>query len=62
MLDQLKVSLLDGDLDGGSLDHLSRALREERAATEDPRLESLLDEIETRAAVEQAKLEMARAA
>ena len=62
VLDQLKVSLLDGDLDAGSLDRLSRALREERAATEDPGLESLLDEIETRAAVEQAKLEVARAA
>ncbi len=62
VLDQMKVALLDGDLDAGSLDRLGRALREERAATEDPRLEQLLDEIETRAAVEQAKLEMGRAA
>ena len=39
-----------------------KAVREERAATEDPKLEGLLDEIETRAEVELAKLEMGRAA
>jgi hypothetical protein len=62
VLDRIKVALLDGELDAAALDTLSRAIREERAATEDPRLEDLLNEIETRAAVEQAKLEMARAA
>ena len=35
------------------------AVREERATTDDPKLEGLLDEIETRAAVEIAKLERA---
>jgi len=39
------------------LERLARAIREQRSATEDPALEGLLDEIETRAAVELAKLE-----
>ena len=59
-LDGLKIALLGGDLDAGQLDRLARAVREQRAATEDPKLEGILDEIETRAAVELAKLEMAR--
>lgn len=62
VLDQIKVALLDGDLDSGALDRLSRAIREERAKTEEPGLEDLLDQIETRAAVEQAKLQVSRAA
>lgn len=56
-LDGLKISLLSGELDADQLDRLARAIREQRAATEDPGLEALLDEIETRAAVELAKLE-----
>ncbi|WP_293902500.1 flagellar assembly protein FliX [Phenylobacterium sp.] len=59
-LDALKIALLGGDLDPRQLDRLARAVREQRAATEDPRLEALLDEIETRAAVELAKLDVAR--
>jgi hypothetical protein len=62
VLDQIKVALLDGDLDSGALDRLTRAIREERSQTEEPGLEDLLDQIETRAAVEQAKLQMSRAA
>ena len=58
-LDGLKVALLGGDLSQAQLDRLARAVREQRAATDDPRLESVLDEIETRAAVELAKLEAA---
>ena len=61
-LDGLKIALLGGDLDPGQLDRLTRAIREQRSATEDPKLEALLDEIETRAAVELAKLEVARGA
>ena len=61
-LDGLKIALLGGDLDPAQLDRLARAVREQRASTDDPRLESVLDEIETRAAVELAKLEMARGA
>ena len=58
-LDALKVALLGGELSGAQIENLTRALREQRAATEDPKLEGLLDEIETRAAVELAKLESA---
>jgi hypothetical protein len=62
VLDEVKLELLDGGVAPAQLDRLVQAVRRERQHTEDPRLESLLDEIETRAAVELAKLEMARAA
>ncbi|HET6971424.1 MAG TPA: flagellar assembly protein FliX [Phenylobacterium sp.] len=58
-LDDIKIALLGGDLNQVQLERLGRAIREQRAATEDPKLEALLDEIETRAAVELAKLEIA---
>jgi hypothetical protein len=58
-LDGLKLALLDGDVDEGGLQRLSDAVREQREATSDPRLEALLDQIEARAAVELAKLETA---
>jgi len=61
VLDEVKMALLDGGLPPSALDRLMSAIREERGGTEDSRLEGLLDEIETRAAVELAKLEMARA-
>jgi len=57
VLDEIKVSLLDGELSGTDLDRLRRAVREERAGTDDPKLEAVLEEIELRAAVEIAKLE-----
>jgi hypothetical protein len=59
VLDDIKVALLDGDLSSGELDRLRRAVRDERSATDDPKLEAVLDEIELRAAVEVAKLEQA---
>lgn len=59
VLEGLKVALLGGELGPADLERLRRAVREERSATEDPGLEGLLDEIETRAEVELAKLEMA---
>jgi hypothetical protein len=58
-LDEIKVSLLDGRLSLAQLDRLKRAVQDERAFTDDPRLEGVLDEIELRAAVEIAKLEQA---
>jgi hypothetical protein len=61
-LEDLKTDLLEGRVTPGALDALTRAVREQRALTDDPRLEALLDEIETRAAVELAKLEGARVA
>jgi len=59
VLDNIKVALLEGELGAGDLDRLRRAVRDERAATDDPQLEAVLDEIEVRAAVEVAKLEQA---
>jgi len=58
-LDGLKAALLGGELSQGQLDNLARTVREQRSATDDPKLEAVLDEIETRAAVELAKLEAA---
>lgn len=60
VLEGLKIALLEGRVTGADLERLHRTIREQRAATDDPRLEGLLDEIETRAAVELAKLEQAR--
>ncbi|HTI68245.1 MAG TPA: flagellar assembly protein FliX [Caulobacteraceae bacterium] len=62
MLDAVKLALLDGEVSGAALERLRGSVGEARAATDDPRLEGVLDEIETRAAVELAKQEMARAA
>jgi hypothetical protein len=62
VLDRLKIALLAGELSTADLERLQRTLTEQRPATGDPRLEDLLDEIETRAAVELAKLQAARAA
>ena|SRR3990167_1671410 len=62
VLDEVKLALIDGEVTGRDLDRLLRAVREERMATEDGPLEGLLNEIETRAAVELAKLEQARVA
>lgn len=57
VLDEVKLALLGGDGDTKSLSRLREAVRQERLATEDPNLEGVLDEIETRAAVELAKRE-----
>lgn len=62
VLDEVKLALIDGDLSPASLDRLMRAVREERQNTDDGRLEGVLNEIETRAAVEIAKLEQAKIA
>ncbi len=62
VLDEVKLAMLS---DGPSSTHLQRltaAVREQRADTEDPGLEALLNQIETRAAVELAKLETSRQA
>jgi len=60
ILGEVKLALLDGDVSTGTLDRLTRAIREQRESTDDPRLDGILNEIETRAAVEKAKLEQAR--
>jgi hypothetical protein len=55
MLEELKLAMFDGEASSTMLDRLMGAVREQRAATEDPHLEAVLDQIETRAAVELAK-------
>ena len=59
VLDEIRLALLDGEVQAGDLDRLRRAVRNEREQTQDPKLEAVLDEIEVRAAVEVAKLEQA---
>jgi len=62
VLDEVKLALLGPGVGLGQLNRLSAAVREERSLSDDPRLDTVLGEIETRAAVELAKLEMAREA
>jgi hypothetical protein len=62
VLDEVKLSLLDGGIPPGALERLMTAVRLERGEADEPRLRGLLDEIETRAAVELAKIEMSCAA
>lgn len=60
VLDEMKLALLEGTVSPAGLQRLSAAVREQRESVEDPALHGVLDEIETRARVELAKLEMAR--
>ncbi len=62
ILDDLKVAMLDGRAAPSTLDNLARAVREQRESTDDPQLNDVLNQIETRAAVELAKLGTIRAA
>ncbi|MBL8658836.1 MAG: flagellar assembly protein FliX [Rhodospirillales bacterium] len=54
-LDGLRLALVAGAVSVTRLDALAGALKAEREATEDPRLDDLIGEIELRAAVELAK-------
>lgn len=58
-LEGLRNALLLGTLPLSTLRNLERVIAEERALTSHPALEAILDDIELRAAVELAKLEMA---
>ena len=60
ILDDLKLNLLSGRLPADLEQRLAGALREE-SMSGDPRLDTILDGIELRAAVELAKIRMARA-
>jgi hypothetical protein len=62
VLDEVTLGLLDGGVSPAVLDRLVQAVRLERGDADHPRLRELLNEIEARAAVELAKLEVARAA
>jgi hypothetical protein len=57
VLDALKLGLLDFASPADTLGRLSALVREGRERAEDPGLESVLNEIDLRAAVELAKLE-----
>ncbi|MBE7218287.1 MAG: flagellar assembly protein FliX [Caulobacteraceae bacterium] len=54
-LDAVKLALLGGGAEGAALQGLARAAAESREGVDDPRLNEVLDAIETRAAVELAK-------
>jgi hypothetical protein len=62
VLDDLQLAVLDGQIPASALDRLVRAVRDQRQQTDDSGLEGLLDQIETRAAVELAKLQRAQTA
>jgi hypothetical protein len=55
-LEQVRIGLLTGTLPKSRLEDLTRMVRSQRDSVADPRLASLLDEIELRAEVELAKL------
>ena len=59
-LEQVKLTLLEAGPVEGVLDQLAAAVREVREQTSDEGLEGVLNDIETRAAVELAKREVAR--
>jgi hypothetical protein len=62
ILDDLKVAMLEGRASPSALDNLAHTVREQREGTDDPGLNDVLNQIETRAAVELAKLAAIRAA
>lgn len=55
LLDGVRQGLLLGGISRHKLDALIHAVKSERSAIDDPRLQQILDEIELRAAVEIAK-------
>lgn len=59
-MDDLKLALLSGEAGEVALERLGRTLREERPEDADEGLNSLLDQIDLRAAVELAKAEVRR--
>jgi len=61
-LEELKLALLTGETDEGTLERLTRTLREDRPVDLDAELDSLLDQIDLRAAVELAKADLRRSA
>lgn len=61
-LDAVKMAMLGGEATAPALRSLAAAVRESRGDTFDPGLDGVLNEIDTRAAVELAKAEMSRLA
>ena len=62
VLERLRDDILLGRVSGDTMQHLSREVAQAREQVDDPRLSALLDEIDLRAQVEIAKLEMAKRA
>ena len=60
-LDRVKLALLEGQIPLERLDQLVGMLQQEREDIDDPALSALLEQVEIRAEVERAKLEVARA-
>ena len=56
-LDDIRIALLTGSLPRGQLESLRRMAKERDDLLNDPQLQSVLDEIELRVAVELAKLD-----
>jgi hypothetical protein len=56
-LDDIRIALLTGSLPRGQLENLRRMAKERGETLNDPQLQSVLDEIELRVAVELAKLD-----
>ena len=61
-LDRLKASLLSGRVSTGDLQAIAGRLSDRAGLSGDPRLDGLVADIELRAAVELAKLQMGRSA
>ena len=61
-LEELKLALLSGEAGEAALERLGRGLHEERPDDADPGLNSLLNQIDLRAAVELAKADIRRSA
>jgi len=56
-LDNLKLEILSGRISKENLSNISTLIRDESFKSSDPKLQNILQEIQTRAAVELAKLE-----
>jgi len=57
-LEDLRLGLLAGEIPREKLESLEKLVQEQRGSVSDPRLSELLDEIELRARVELAKLDI----
>lgn len=60
VLERLRRQLLMGDITPATLDQLAAIINQQKQTVMDPELSALIQDIELRAAVELAKLEMAR--
>jgi Class II flagellar assembly regulator len=60
LLSDVRLGLLEGALPRQALQRLSHTLQQQRANTGDARLEAILNEVEIRAEVEKAKLDLLR--